>query len=197
MDNYKTFITDSLVNYDKNMKEQKKMLKDAYSFEFINSNDDTENDTIIYFDENNKEILRANYESISTFHSEFGTWTWAWANPSFSKKWTRIITKILNYGFTLDPNKNYHLKLELVNSRFVISDPIQIDIHLAVSSALSKINNIYNIVIPLEDTKETTISSHKHKIDNSQNNRKVIIAKNTENINVKIQYIFLFNIKKI
>jgi hypothetical protein len=195
MDNYKTFITDSLVNYDKNMKEQNKLLKNATSYEYINSDDNTENDKIIFFDENNNKILTADYEAVSTYYSEFGTWLWAWANPSFSKKWTRIITKILTYGFSLDPLKNYHLKSELINSRFIITDPIQIDIYLAVSSALSKINNIYNIVIPLEKKKET-LSSYKHDLEenNKDFEKKFQIVKNYDNLSVKIQYIFLFNI---
>ena len=194
MDNYKTFITDALANYDKNIKEQNKLLKNATSFKFINSNDNTENDKIIFFDENNNKILTADYEAISTYYSEFGTWTWAWANPSFSRKWTRIITKILNYGFSLDPLKNYHLKLELINSRFIITDPIQIDIHLAVSAALSKINNIYNIVIPLEKKKES-ISSYKHNLEEKtkDSDKRMEIVKNYDNMDVKIQYIFLFN----
>ena len=186
MENYKTFITDSLSEYDKNMKEQQKMLKNAEYFEFFNSEDNTENDKISFYDENNKKIFEAEYEVIGTYNSYYGLWTWAWGNPAFDKKWTRIITKILNYGFSLDPKKNYHLKLELVNSRFIISDYIQIDIHLAIASALSKIKNIYGLV-PLLDSKNEVFLSYS---------KRQKIMKNLHDDNIEINYLFLFNIKK-
>jgi hypothetical protein len=186
MDSYKTFVTDSISEYDKNMKEQNKLLKNAEYFEFLNSNDSTENDKIFFYDNDGIKILEADYEVIGTYNALYALWTWAWGNPAFDKKWTRIITKILNYGFSLDPKKNYHLKLELVNSRFIISDNIQIDIHLAIASALSKIKNIYNLVI----------SSDEKKIVKDENNRKrQKIFKNLEDNNVQIHYLFLFNIK--
>jgi hypothetical protein len=188
MDNYKTFITDSLSEYDKNMKEQHKLLKNAEYFQFTNSNDNTENDKITFYDDNNIKILEANYEVIGTYNALYALWTWAWGNPAFDKKWTRIITKILNYGFSLDPKKNYHLKLELVNSRFIISDQIQIDIHLAIASALSKIKYIYNLVIP-SDIKKISY------IDTDTGMRQKIF-KNLEDNDVKIHYLFLFNVKK-
>jgi hypothetical protein len=186
MENYKTFITDSLSEYDKNIKEQQKLLKNAEYFKFFNSDDNTENDKISFYDENNKIILEAEYEIIGTYDTHYGLWTWAWGNPAFDKKWTRITTKILNYGFSLDPKKNYHLKLELVNSRFIISDYIQIDIHLAIASALSKIKNIYSLVLPLNPKEKTSIND----------NQKRKIYKNLYDDNIIINYLFLFNIKK-
>jgi hypothetical protein len=188
MENYKVFITDSLSEYDKNMKEQNKLLSNAGYFTFNNTNDSTENDKISFYDENNKKILDADYEVIGTYNIFYALWTWAWANPSFDKKWTRIITKILNYGFSLDPKKNYHLKLELINSRFIISDYIQIDIHLAIASALSKIKNIYSLVIPSDAKKIVFVE--KDGIEQQK------IYKNIEDKDVKIHYLFLFNIKK-
>jgi hypothetical protein len=195
MDNYKTFITDALINYDKNIKEQNKLLKNAVGFENVNSEDETINDSIIFYDENDNKILQADYETISTFYSEYGSWIWAWANPAFKKKWTRTITKILNYGFSLDPEKNYHLKSELTNSRFIIIDPIQIDIHLAICSELSKINNIYNIIIPDRNIPHHN-KHHEINSDKKQHVKHRIIKNIEEGENVIIQYIFLFNIKK-
>jgi hypothetical protein len=75
MDNYKIFITDSLRDYDKNIKEQNKLLKYAVYIEYIISDDNTENDKIIFYDENHKEILRADFEIIATYNSTFSLWT--------------------------------------------------------------------------------------------------------------------------
>jgi hypothetical protein len=187
MDSYKTFITDSLNEYDKNLKEQNKILKFAEYFEFKNSIDNTMNDKIYFYDSNYNKILEADYEVIATYNALYSLWTWAWGNPAFDKKWTRIITKILNYGFSLDSKKNYHLKLELITSRFIISDQIQIDIHLAITSSLSKIKNIYHLIIP---------SDEKKIVLDTTNGIKQKIFKNFEDKNVKIHYLFLFNIKK-
>jgi hypothetical protein len=184
MENYKTFVTDSLSEYDKNMREQKKILKNAVYYKYIYVDNDIENNKIIFFDENEKKILEADYEIISSYNSVHGFWTWGWATL-FPKKLTRTVIKILNYGFSLDSEKNNNLKNELINSQFIISDPIQIDIHLAIASSLSKIKNIYSFILPY-DLKE---ESHFSKND------KLKILKNYDG-NFKILYAFLFNLKK-
>lgn len=188
MDNYKTFVTDSINEHDKNMKEQRKLLKDAMFFDYIEVNSDIENDKIVFYDENDKKILKADFEIVSTYNIMYNIWTWGWGDPSFRRKWTRIITKIANYGFTLDPQKNYHLKLELINSRFSISDQLQIDIHLSITSALSKIPNIYGIVLPLDDDPE------KSQFLFSEEKKRFKILKNFKG-SYKILYLFLFNIE--
>ena len=53
-----------------------------------------------------------------------------------------ISRKILNYGLDLDTNQNF-LKTELVTSRFTVSNLLQLDIHVAIASYLTKIPNIY------------------------------------------------------
>lgn len=198
MNNFKTFVTDSLEKYDKNMKEQDKLLKDAIDYKIINIDDNTVNDTIIFYDKNNKEIISYNYQVISSYRSDFNVWTWGWAIPSFKNKWTRIITKILNYGFSLEPEKNYHLKLELVNSRFVVSDPIQIDIHLSIASGLSKINNVYPIILPIEKKKTNFLEKFMKLSEDKSSIERTPIIKNIDDFeDVKIYYLFLFNSKSI
>ena len=179
MDNYKKFVTVSLSEYDKNIKEQKKIFKNATAYEIKQTDNNMENDKFMFYNNDDEKIIEADFEVISTYTSIHDLWTWGWGTPTFSKKWTRIITKILNYGFSLDPKKEYHLKTELINSRFVISDPLQIDIHLAIASALSKIPNIYSFVMPEEKNEKG-----KYKIIKNKND------------NFKILYVFLFNIKK-
>lgn len=191
MNNFTTFISDSLSNYDKNMKEQDKMLKNANSFKVKYIDDNAENDKIIFFDKNNNEIIQFDYQMIGIYRSDFNTWTWAWGLPELNIKSTRIIAKILNYGFTLDPTKQYHLKSELINSRFIVSDPIQIDIHLAIASALSKINNIYPVIIPINKTKRE--QANLIEKDNEYYNIIKTFDDINENDDAKINYIFLSN----
>jgi hypothetical protein len=64
--------------------------------------------------------------------------------PYLSKNSTYTSRKILNYGLDLGPNQEY-LKSELITSRFRITNPIQLDIHTAISSYLSQIPTIFQI----------------------------------------------------
>lgn len=186
MNEYTTFVTDSLIEYDKNNRELKFILKKASYFDYLKIDNEIDNDKIIFYDDNNKIIMDSEFEAISLFDTKHSLWIWGWGNPGWKKKWTRIISKILKYGFSLDPDKNYHLKLELVNSRFTISDPIQIDIHLAIASALSKIPYIYPFIIPDEKEKsqfEIFPQKQRFKILNDYKG------------SYKILYLFLFNTK--
>jgi hypothetical protein len=186
MNEYTTFVTDSLIEYDKNNRELKNILKNVSYFDYIKIDNDIENDKLIFYDENDNIILEAEFEAISLFNTKYNLWIWGWGNPGWKKKWTKIISQILKYGFTLDPDKNYHLKLELVNSRFTISDPIQIDIHLAIASALSKIPFIYPFIIPEEKEKSKFgLFPQKQRFN--------IFTDYKEDH--KILYLFLFNLK--
>lgn len=193
MDDFKIFITDSLANYDKNMDRQNKLLKDAISFTIVTSPNEMKKDKIIFFDEK-KKILEASYEIISIYTLSNNVWTWGWGQPSIPKKNSAIVRKILDYGFSLDSNKNYFLKAELVNSRFVISDPIQIDIHLAICSELSKINNIYPLAIYTKKEKEQYYEINSDEF--SQDQLGVHIIKNIDTSDIRITYIFMFDIKE-
>ena len=72
---------------------------------------------------------------------------WAWMSPDFLSNETIIVKKLLNYGLkinpttikTLSPDKLY-LKTQLVNSRFLLEDEIQLELHLAIASYLAKDN---------------------------------------------------------
>ena len=205
MDEYKTFVTDSLREFDKNMKEQQKLFKNASYFDYIQTDNSMENDKIIFYDNDDKMIFEADFEAISTYDPENRLWTWGWGNPSWKRKWTRIISKILNYGLTLDPEKSFHLKLELVNSIFIISDRIQIDIHLAIASSLSKIPYIYTLILSQNEEKTKTQILKKENLTNEEKNTKnkaelllkfrSKILKEPRDAD-KILYLFLFNIKK-
>jgi len=76
-------------------------------------------------------------------------WFWGWAVSAFRKNLTIISRKILTYAFDLDPSVflNLQLKTELVTSRFIITNPIQLDIHVALASYLSKSPLIYKYII--------------------------------------------------
>ena len=63
-----------------------------------------------------------------------------------------MLRNILNYGLNLDPiTENTFLKTELITSRFRINDPVQLDVHIAISSYLSKVPFIFKHIIHEKD----------------------------------------------
>ena len=85
------------------------------------------------------------YEILGLFDSITNVWLWAWMSPDFLYNETNIVRNLLNYGLKINPtlineisfNKIY-LKTQLVNSRFVLEDSVQLELHLAISSYLAK-----------------------------------------------------------
>ena len=62
------------------------------------------------------------------------------------KNQINLIKKVLNYGINLD-NDSIFLKSELITSRFKIVNSLQLDMHLAIASYISK----EPFVIPIID----------------------------------------------
>lgn len=185
MENFKIFITDLLEKYDKNTETNNLMFKDVHHVQFEVNDTEIEHDKIIFFDINKKKLMEANFEIISNYYSENGIWIWAWSNPSFNKKWVNKSKNLLLYGLKLD-SKNFHLKLELINSRFIITDPIQIDIHLAIASELSKNPCIFKII--------KDVHNEHTEYENNTDKTNIILIKNPSD-KIKYIYYFIFNIK--
>jgi hypothetical protein len=62
---------------------------------------------------------------------------WGWSSGELNKELILTSRKVLNYALDLD-RENILLKTALITSRYRVSSPIQIDIHLALTSFLSK-----------------------------------------------------------
>jgi hypothetical protein len=80
-------------------------------------------------------------------------WIWGWSLPQYKKNTTTIVRKLWNYGAELDVNSHF-LKRELITSRFRISDPIQLEIHTAIATYLSKKPLIYKHTIKYDTVKD-------------------------------------------
>ena len=150
-------IKDSLEYYDKNNAKFTKLLK---KINYVRFNKTTENsseyNTISMFDSDRKLICESRYEYIGLYNNDSKTWIWAWSIPRYNKVSTTIARKLIKYGIELDNNMN--LKTELVNSRYKISNVIQIDILLACASYLSKKRIIFPYV-------SSNLSPLNHKFD--------------------------------
>lgn len=94
------------------------------------------------------------YEIAGMFDSNTQIWMWAWMIPEFLYRETNLVRKLLNYGLKIEPMKNInfeknrgnadqmlYLKTQLVNSRFLLDDNFQLELHLSIATYLVK-NNI-------------------------------------------------------
>jgi len=191
MSNFQIFIKDALEKYDKNTEMYyNDIFKDAYYEEFILKNSEIDYDEVIFYDKNKNVIMKANYEMLGNFYVDTQIWVWAWSNPSYNKKLITRSSNLLFYGLKLNSEENFSLKTELVNSRFQITDPIQIDIHLAIASELCKNQCIfkYPFTIDKKMVDETEIDENNIKF-------RILRPKEIQNIdNIIYKYLFIFNI---
>ena len=133
-----SIVTNALEYYDNN-NEKYKMLKDKSKYVKIqNKNNDIDHNIIFIYDENKNLIFKSRYELIGMLSNESKIWTWGWAVPYQKKKSINIVKDILLYGINLSPNEDNILKTELITSRFRVANDTQLDIHISLSSYLSK-----------------------------------------------------------
>ena len=184
MSKTKELITNALIHYDKNSERYQKLYNKFkhYSYEFKDS--DIEHNVIIFYDDDKKEIFRSKYEIIGIYYNLYDLWTWSWSVPDLNKNSVFISRKILNYGLDIPPTKeDLFMKTELVTSRFRITNEVQLDIHIAIASYISKNPMLYKIVQNL-DTPYSS-SDGLNPVDTN-------VSKNS-----KIYYLFLLEHEKL
>jgi hypothetical protein len=125
--------------YDKNTEKYEEIFKKVNFISFILIKSEAAHSVMVFYDYRKRELFRSRYEIIGQYDNIVKTWTWSWAIARFLKNSTIIARKIINYGFNLDDSPgSLFLKTELITSRFKITNEVQLDIHAAVSSYLSK-----------------------------------------------------------
>lgn len=193
MDNV-TFVTTSLKYFDENNEKYEGFLKNAKYVKYVPAENEMSHNIIKFFDKNKMEIFRSRYEIIGLLNTDLNSWTWSWALPNFKKINTGTARKLLNYGLNLDPSAKY-LKTELITSRFRIADLVQLDIHIAIASYMSKNPFIYKYGMArysvLEDgTREI---SNEKSVDSDG----FIILNPNINETIFIYYMFLLDYEKL
>jgi hypothetical protein len=138
-------VADALEYYDINSEKYSNFFKSIHYIKFEESSSDLHNNLYMY-DSNKNLLFKSRYEVLGLYASASKTWTWAWSIPYYKRNNTLISKKILNYGIDLDPTYKF-LKTELVTSRFRINDAIQLDIHVAIASYLSKQPFVYKYTV--------------------------------------------------
>jgi hypothetical protein len=154
MNNLKEIITDSLEYYDGNNEKYVKLFENIKYFNKQDAHGDMERPTFTFYDKNKTPIFKTNYEIIGLYNSKSKFWSWSWSIPVLRKNLIQIAKKILIYGIDLDPQYGI-IKQELTNSRFEVLNEVQLDIHIALASYLSKQPLIFKNIIPATAPAET------------------------------------------
>ena len=131
-----TVIRNSLETYDTNQLKFKKFIAKVKYIKFIDNKNATNH--IVFYDKNKKQLFDSAFEVMGIFVPQNNMWKWSWSIPTMKNKFTFISRKILEYAFNLDPQTDYMLRSEFINSKFTVINKIQLDIHVAISSYISK-----------------------------------------------------------
>lgn len=161
-------VKNSFTYYDKNLEKYKNKFKNVTYIDFSTDINDTNRRTITMLDNNQNILFTLKYEIIGVFDNLSSTWTWAWAVPNLTKNTTYISRKILQYGLDME-NSNLFLKKELITSRFKIFDEIQIDLHIAIASYISKVPIIYKFILSPQNFRNNFLKVCKNKEDLKSN----------------------------
>lgn len=130
-------VINALEYYDQNTIKYNKFFSKVKSIKFERPMRDDDHYKIIFSDSNDEIIGVSKYENVGVFSQRGRIWTWAWSVPTFTKQTTKLIRNVLNYGLDIDVQDRL-LKTELITSRFEITSSIQIDVHVAIASYLTK-----------------------------------------------------------
>ena len=193
MSEHTSLVVNALEYYDLNNEKYSHIYKNAKYYKIVLSNNDMKKNDIILYDEHKNIILKSAYEIIGVYSKDTNIWAWAWAIPFFYKNSTYISKKIINYGIDLDPEE-MTLKTELITSRFRISNMIQIDIHVALTSYLSKNPVTFNFLISEEEWhKKYEYSYNDTTTEDSASN---YVEINSSATNGVMYYLFLLDYEK-
>lgn len=134
----------SLDYYDNNREKFNKFISKVRYLQIQRtSKGDIDRKKLIFYDRDKEKIGISRIEQVGTYYHDPKLWVWSWANPSNEKNVTYLSRKILSYGLDITTDvkdiNNIFLKAELITSRFKINDKIQLDIHIAISSYITKI----------------------------------------------------------
>lgn len=186
-------ILNSLEYYDNNNEKYNKLLSKVKYYSLENKYGDMEHHEITFYDKNKKVIFKSDYELIGLYNNFSNTWAWAWSLPWAKKNETYLSRKILYYGLDIIPEVNTQfLKSELITSRFRISNLIQLDIHIAIASYLSKIPLTYGLYYSPQLTKPDKNGLYPIYDQSDLNNN---LSKDDEGY--QIFYLYLLNYNNI
>jgi hypothetical protein len=169
-------VRDSLEYYDNNIDIINEYIKNIDTIEV------DVNNSQIHINYDNKKKKDATFEFLGKYDASSKIWVWSWAIPYFPKKVTNISRRIIKYALDNDMKEKLYLKTELITSRFLIANDIQLDIHKAISSYISRTKILFMISI-IDVENKRNICKVSTDITQGQHYLVAIIDNNDENNN--------------
>jgi len=147
MDKTIDLLINALNYYDINEEKYKNIISKCKNYSIKRSNTEIDHDMIIFYDDDLHIVFQSRYEILGTFYNNVNLWIHSWANPILNKNLNYISKDILNYGLNMNlKDETLFIKTELITSRFKITDNIQLDIHVAIASYISKQPFIFKLI---------------------------------------------------
>lgn len=182
MNKQNDIIINALRYYDKNQ-EQYFDLYNRFKHWTLHKNDkDMEHNKITFFDKNNKQIFESEYETLGVYYNKSNLWVWSWTIPYIRKNLIYISKRILNHVLDFDDFENestFFIKSEFLSSKFIVSDPVQLDLHVAIASYIGKQKFVYGL-------------RYSYEYGSMEEEKPSHIPDKTEPIDI-IYYIYLLN----
>jgi len=151
--NIKDFFNKALNYYD-NQQSEFHIYINKSRYDIIETNH-----TITILPNNNiKPIIKYNYEILGILDNQTHVWIWSWLVPDFDNNIVKLSKELFFYGLKLEPSSNTdihsYLKIQLLNSRILIQNDIELDIHLSLISYLIKDKILFMLPVVLNKEKE-------------------------------------------
>jgi hypothetical protein len=166
MNNEIDIIKLALEYYDKQSEKYDVLLKTIHTVDFETAKHDLDYNKIFMYNKDKELILESKYEIMGAYYPNTNIWIWGWSLHKLNKYYVKIIKNLFDYGIQLNPNtpNNSFLKMELVTSRFKISDKIQLEIYAAIAAYLSKTTFVFKYDSNIYDLDNKTLKSKEEII---------------------------------
>ena len=184
-------IYKALEYYDNQKPHLEKLMSPVKYYKVIKKDTDIERSVIVFYDKKKEEIFRSGFEYVGNYYFNERIWVWAWGILYLQKNQNYLSRKILNYGLDIpykaqednigfDTSPDIFLKYELTTSRFKIDNHIQLDVHIAICSYLTKIPFIVPIVYNEHESYNTFKYEDIHNTDKGRNSIYIFLLDNTQ-----------------
>jgi hypothetical protein len=129
-----SIVPNALEYYDGVNNNYRSIFRKIASYRYQVSTDPKIPNVMSFYDRENKILGSSTYQVLGVYSAQHRLWAWAWSIPNYPAKAINLSRKLLTYG--LD-NEDANIRSELVTSRFSVTHPMNLDIHLAVAAYLT------------------------------------------------------------
>lgn len=130
-----SIVPNALEYYDGVNNNYRSIFRKIASYRHQVSTDPKIPNVMSFYDRENKILGSSAYQVLGVYSAQHRLWAWAWSIPNYPAKAINLSRKLLTYG--LD-NEDANIRSELVTSRFSVTHPMNLDIHLAVAAYLTR-----------------------------------------------------------